>query len=48
MFKVAIQEDKTIKTYKQEITEPQNIRHTLMKFKDDIKSFTIIIGDSSG
>lgn len=31
MFKVAIhQEDKTIKTYRQEITEPQNIRHTLM------------------
>ena len=49
MFKVAIrQEYKIIKTYIQDITEPQNIRHTLMKFKDNIKSFTILIGDSSG
>lgn len=27
MFKVAIQEDKTIKTYKQEITEPNIKAH---------------------
>ena len=34
MFKVAVhQEDKTIKTYIQEITEPQNIRHTLMNYR---------------